>query len=117
MKLLVFIDFTAFCAGKKKNLPTSPHRFAQSPMVRTAASKSQTHFFSAGRVTQEANMSMCNSFNKHAWEGSWRRMEIDLEGFLENFLSWTTENLDSGTERPFNTPYSENRRLGLGFAR
>ena len=44
-------------------------------MVRTAASKSQTHFFSAGRVTQEANMSMCNSFNKHAWEGSWRGMD------------------------------------------
>lgn len=75
MKLLVFIDFTAFCAGKKKKLPTSPHRFAQSPMVRTAASKSQTHFFSAGRVTQEASMSMCNSFSKHAWEGSWRRMD------------------------------------------
>ena len=116
MKLLVFIDFTAFCAGKKKK---PPHISPQVCPVSNGSHGCQQipNPFLLRWVTQEANMSMCNSFNKHAWEGSWRRMEIDLEGFLETFLSWTTENLDSGTERPFNTPYSENRRLGLGFAR
>jgi len=116
MKLLVFIDFTAFCVGKKKNSPHLPtglpslQWFARLPANPKPISSPLGG--SHRRPTCPCATASTNTLGRGPGAG-W----IDLEGFLERFLSWTTENLDSGTERAFNTPYSENRRLGLGFAR
>ena len=117
MKLLVFIDFTAFCAGKKKK---PPHISPQVCPVSNGSHGCQqipNPFLLRWEGHTGGQHVHVQQLQQTRLGGVLARDGLIWKDFWKGFLSWTTENFDSGTERAFNTPYSENRRLGLGFAR